>query len=142
MLVELDFKEVFCSLTYIATREKPRIRKTIDYAFMQNIFAFAATFPFFHMIEKNMKKSMRGCAVLTAFSMFNDMIIETKRNNLLTKGVSYEEIMSKRINENLEFLKESIESVDPMVKHRLASISWDTLKDNVLMNRKKLSDPE
>lgn len=78
---------------------------------------------------------------MTAFSMLNDMIIETKRKGLLMRGMSYDEIMSNRINENLEFLKETIESVDPMVKHRLASISWDTLKDDVLMNRKKLSDP-
>ena len=44
----LDFKEVFCSLTYISTRDKPLIRKSIDYSFLQNLFSMAIVFPIFY----------------------------------------------------------------------------------------------
>jgi hypothetical protein len=47
-MLEIDLKEVFLSLNYISTREKPMLRKLLDFAYIQNIFAMVATFPIFY----------------------------------------------------------------------------------------------
>jgi hypothetical protein len=76
--------------------------------------------------------------------MINDIFIETKRRNLVTAGMNYEEIVNNRIQQNVEYIKEAMESKvknDSTAKKRLSEISWENLRDDVLMNKKRVSDP-
>lgn len=118
------------SLSYISTREKPKLRNILEHAYIHNIFAMVATFPIFYHFERNLTKSLRGSLVLGLFAMVNDLYIEKRRQQLILKSYDPDELQRKNIHRNASRLKEFMEehAKDKKTRWQIQQFPWARLE--------------
>ena len=63
------------SKAYAATRDKPRSRKVVNFAFVFNIVSACLVVPLFYLLERSWIKSVRISAVMCTFSLLTDTYI-------------------------------------------------------------------
>ena len=80
----VDTKEVVYGAMDSYTKDWPKAKKLLNYAFINNVIAIVLCFPIsYFLVSRNLMKGLRNSAVLGLFSMGNDLVIEFRRKHFI-----------------------------------------------------------
>ena len=86
----------------IYTKDKPKIKSTSNYAFINNVAAMVLCFPLsYFLVSRNLMKGLRNLAVLGLFSMANDLMIEFKRKQYIHMQMTPEDLRRKQLHKKI-----------------------------------------